>query len=141
MADKKLDLRVISPTTATDKSPYKYQKAVDMVILRCITGDLGILSGRVPCSMVLDTGVLRIFNDDTENHIAIMGGIAHVSDDIVTVLTDSAQTPEEIDIKKVTAEQKESRRLHDEATDLNQKQIFQKDLRRCQVLLDVARAD
>jgi F0F1-type ATP synthase epsilon subunit len=41
--EKKVELRVIAPTMATDKSPYKFQKAVDMVIMRCSTGDMGIL--------------------------------------------------------------------------------------------------
>ncbi|MCL1883361.1 MAG: hypothetical protein FWF81_06400 [Defluviitaleaceae bacterium] len=91
IADKKLDLRVIAPTMATDKSPYKFQKAVDMVIMRCTTGDIGILPGRVPVSMVLDKGTLRIFDEDTEKLMEVSGGIAHVSDDVVTILSESAQ--------------------------------------------------
>jgi hypothetical protein len=30
IAEKKIELRVIAPTMATDKSPYKFQKSVDM---------------------------------------------------------------------------------------------------------------
>lgn len=139
--EKKLELRVIAPTMATGKSPYKFKKTVDMVIMRCTTGDIGILPGRVPCSMVLDTGILRIFDEDSdvkERHMAIMGGVAHVSDNVVTILSDAAQKPSDIDVEKVTAELKEFRRLFDETPDLNQKQIYRKDIQRCQVQLDVA---
>jgi F-type H+-transporting ATPase subunit epsilon len=84
----KLDLRVISPAAATDKSPYKLQASVDMVILRCTTGELGILPGRMPCSMTLGSGPMRILNEGTETRWHVEGGVAHVSGDIVTVLSD-----------------------------------------------------
>lgn len=88
-AEKKLKLRVIESTMTPSKSPYKYENDVDMVILRCATGDLGILPGRVPCTMVLGDGVLRAYQGDVIDRLGVMGGIAHVSDDIVTVLSDT----------------------------------------------------
>ena len=141
MADKKIELRVIAPTMATDKSPYKFRKDVDMVIMRCKTGDMGILPGRVPCSVVLDAGVLRIFDESVgvqERHMAIMGGIAHVGDDIVTILSDSAQKPEEIDVEQVNAAIKDARRRYDETPDLNKKSELCNEIHRYQIRLDVA---
>ena len=137
----KLKLRVIAPTMATDKNPYKVEENVDMVIMRCTTGDMGILPGRVPCSMVLDNGVLRVFDEEKVRRMAILGGIAHVDDDIVTILSDSAQKPEEINAAQVTNELKELRRLHDETADLHEKDAHKKEIRRCQVLLEVAEAE
>ncbi|MCL1864092.1 MAG: ATP synthase F1 subunit epsilon [Defluviitaleaceae bacterium] len=137
--DKKIELRVIAPTMATDKSPYKFSKAVDMVIMRCTTGDIGILPGRMPVSMVLGTGVLRIFDEDAENHMALVGGIAHVSDDVVTILSDVAQKPDEVNVEKVTADLEEFRRLYDETTDFNEKKKYSEETHRCQVLLEVAK--
>ncbi|MCL2455958.1 MAG: ATP synthase F1 subunit epsilon [Defluviitaleaceae bacterium] len=134
---KKIELRVIAPTMATDKSPYKFNAPVDMVIMRCTTGDLGILPGRVPVSMVLGTGILRVLDEENEKHIAIMGGIAHVSDDIVTVLSDAALNPDEIEIEKVQSELKELRSKYEETTDLLEKTNFRDELNRLQVLVDV----
>ena len=90
MADKKLELRVIAPTATESKelAPYKKGVSVDMVIMRCTTGDLGVLPGRMPCSMVLGTGDLRIFDNGNERRVAISGGVASVSNDVVTILTD-----------------------------------------------------
>jgi F-type H+-transporting ATPase subunit epsilon len=138
IAEKKVELRVIAPTSATDKSPYKYQSRVDMAIMRCSTGDMGILPGRVPVSMVLGTGVLRILDGDSERHMAIMGGIAHVSDDIITILSESAQKPDDISIENVNEELKNFRKLYDETTDLNEKDVYRKEIHRCQIQLDVA---
>ncbi|MCL2198117.1 MAG: ATP synthase F1 subunit epsilon [Defluviitaleaceae bacterium] len=140
VVEKKVELRVIAPTSATDKSPYKFNKTVDMVIMRCTTGDMGILPGRVPVSTVLGTGVLRIFDEGAEKHIAIMGGVAHVSDDIITILSDAAQKPEEVNVEKVTADLKEFRRLYEQATDLNEKKKYSDESQRCQVLLEVAKS-
>jgi len=135
---KKIELRVIAPTTATNVSPYKFNEEIDMVIMRCTTGDMGILPGRVPISMVLGTGVLRILDEDSEKHMAIMGGVAHASDNIVTILSDSALSPSEIEVEKVQNELKEFRRKYDEATDISEKNSYREELHRCQVLVDVA---
>jgi len=135
--EKKIELRVIAPTMATDKSPYKFQKLVDMVIMRCTTGDMGILPGRMPVSAVLDAGILRIF-DESESKMVVMGGVAHVSDDIVTILSDAAFKPDEINTEEVTAKMKEFQKLCDETEDYNEKTSYRKDIYRCQIQLDVA---
>ncbi|MCL2223702.1 MAG: ATP synthase F1 subunit epsilon [Defluviitaleaceae bacterium] len=141
VSDKKIELRVIAPTMATDKSPYKFQKSVDMVIMRCTTGDMGILPGRMPVSAVLDSGVLRIFDEEASNQesqMVVLGGVAHVSDDILTILSDAAYKPDEIDTAEVTAKMKEYQRLCDAASDFNEKTAYRKDIHRCQIQLDVA---
>jgi len=138
---KKIELRVIAPTTATTADPYKFNDSIDMVIMRCTTGDMGILAGRVPISMVLGTGVLRIINEDSEKHLAIMGGVAHASDDIVTILSDSALAPNEIEVEKVQAELKELQQKYEEATDISEKNSYRDEMHRCQVLVDVASSE
>jgi len=87
MADKKIELKIISPGEPVDD---RVPTMVDMVIMRCTTGDFGILPGRMPCSMVLGTGILRIMNDGAESRMEISGGVASVSQDVVTILTESA---------------------------------------------------
>ena len=101
MADKKIEVRVIAPKPATDKSTYKYKSQVDMVIMRCTNGDLGVLPGRLPCTMVLDSGIMRIYDEDKESYMAVKGGVANVSNDVVTILSESALWAE--DINKETA--------------------------------------
>ena len=88
MADKKLDLSIISPGNKSDR---QMPTTADMVILRLTSGDLGILPGRMPCSMVLGEGVLRILNDGSETRMNISGGVASVSQDVVTVMTESIE--------------------------------------------------
>ena len=138
MAERKLDLRVISPRTATDKRPYKFHKESDLVIMRCITGDLGILVGRMPCTMVLGSGILRTINDGKEYVMAIIGGVAHVSDDVVTVLTDNALLPNELDQDEINSQISDLQAKIDVTDDLNVKNGLKSDLYDLKIQLEVA---
>jgi len=88
---KKLELRIIAPGMKLEKKP---PELADMVIVHCITGELGILPGRMPCSMVLGKGSLRVRENDVEYRMKIDGGIASVSNDVVTVLSNSVEWAE-----------------------------------------------
>jgi len=137
--DKKVELRVIAPTMSTNRNPYKFNEEVDMVILRCTTGDLGVLPGRLPCSMVLDTGILRIINDDKEKHMAIMGGVAHVNNDIVTILSDSALLPEDIDVEEVKAKIEEEESAIQNTSDFSQKDKHNAKIKEYKVQLELTK--
>jgi F-type H+-transporting ATPase subunit epsilon len=102
MPGKKLRLRIL---TSEDE---KMNEPVDMVIMRCITdtdvtgrkshvGDLGVLPGHMACSAVLGINKFRIQNDGEWREMAVYGGVVNIRDDVVTVLTEKAEWPEEID--------------------------------------------
>ena len=74
LASKKLHLRITTPDNV------KYDEDAEMVIMRCITGDMGILADHEATSAILDYGILRIFNDDEERRMAVFGGIAQVGE-------------------------------------------------------------
>lgn len=81
MTDKKINLNIITP------SGIKFVEKADMVIMRCIDGDLGVLPGHSPVSTVLGGGVLRIINDGLEKKLAVTGGVAEINDRTVNILT------------------------------------------------------
>jgi len=132
MAKEKLRLRVATP----DK--VKYDSDADMVIIRCITGDMGILPKHESCSAILDYGVLRLMNEGEERRMAVFGGIAQIRDDLVTILANDAQWPEDIDLSLVEAErERTSRRILENADDL-QIQKEQVTMRRTFVQIEVS---
>ena len=132
MANNKLRLRVATPEKV------KYDQDVDMVIMRCITGDMGILPNHEAASAILDYGVLRILDGDEERRMAVYGGIAQVRDNIVTILANDAQWPEDIDIAKAEAERERAiRRMQDEKDDL-ELQKEQVKMRRTFVQIEVS---
>jgi len=96
MTKKKIDIYVITPNS-TETEKYKFHGHADMVILRCLTGDMGILPMRVACSAILADGPLRILDETVERIIMIYGGVFHFENDVLTVLTQKALLPSEME--------------------------------------------
>ena len=130
---ERLHLKIITPLRML------YDKDVDMVILRGENGDMGILPGHESRAAVLGYGPLRIFKNGTEeNEVAILGGFAEIFHNRVTVLSDAAEWPDEIDrvraeAAKTRAEQRILQRSAD--TDLQRAELS---LRRALVRIEVS---
>lgn len=73
---------------------------VERVIVRGIEGDLAILKDRAPLITPLAIGKIRIKKDGKERVAAIVNGYLTVEKDKTTIITDSAEWPEEIDVKR-----------------------------------------
>jgi len=132
VAARKLHLRITTPENV------KYDEEAEMVIMRCITGDMGIMADHEATSAILDYGVLRILNNDEERRMAVFGGIAQVGDNKVTILANDAQWPEDIDMAFVEAERDRiARRTQESEDDL----VIQRDqvlMRRTLVQMEVS---
>ena len=111
MALNKFNLRIATPDNV------KYDEDAEMVILRCITGDMGIMANHEATSAILDYGVLRIINGEVERKMAVFGGIAQIGDNKVTILANDAQWPEDIDVAFVEAERERMERRSQESQD------------------------
>lgn len=89
-----MQLRIVTPTGEL------YNDTADMVIMRGKDGDLGVLKGHQPLVTVLDYGILKIKNSDKELNATVFGGFVDVQPTCVTILTDSAEWVENIDINR-----------------------------------------
>ncbi len=79
-------------------------------------GEFGVLPGHVPFLSVLFPGRLRFKTEESgENTLIIHGGLADVKDDIISILTDQSENPEEVD---VAAARKDSETLQKELDEL-----------------------
>jgi len=88
-----------------------------MVIMRCLDGDMGILPGHAPYLCVLDIGILRVLIRDRERRLAVFGGIAEVQPDGITILTDEAHWPADIDKDRAEEAREHLERVIQERTD------------------------
>ncbi|MFV0520314.1 MAG: ATP synthase F1 subunit epsilon [Lachnospirales bacterium] len=114
MAEKKLNLRLVSPTRLV------YSADVDMVILRSVAGDIGVLHGHENLTTVLGEGLLRIFIGETEEVISVLGGFCEVTKEGVTILSDAAELPSEIDEDRAKqAKERAENRLKNPSSDLD----------------------
>ena len=121
-SDNKINLTITTPRGV------KFIEKADMVIMRCIDGDLGVLPGHAPVSTELGDGILRIFNNGVEKKLALFGGAAEIEDTTVNIFSTIAQHPDEIDLERAERDRKEV-----EATILEESEEHQ--IRRLQVLL------
>jgi F-type H+-transporting ATPase subunit epsilon len=97
MADNKIRLRIVTPVKQM------YDNEVDMVIMRAGTGEMGVLHGHQPLTTTLGYGILHIKNDNKELKATLFGGFADVQPDCVTILSDAAEWPDEIDTERAEA--------------------------------------
>jgi F-type H+-transporting ATPase subunit epsilon len=89
-----LNLEIITPERLV------VQEEVDMVEAKGELGEFGILPGHIKFLSAIDIGEIRYFKGDKAKHIATSGGFAEVVEDKVTILVETAELAEEIDIER-----------------------------------------
>ncbi|OLS01830.1 ATP synthase F1 subunit epsilon [Tissierella creatinophila] len=77
-----------------------FNEDIDSIIVRGIEGDLAILKGRTPIVTPLKIGKIRIFQNGTERVASVTEGYVTAIEDNITIVTDAAEWPEEIDINR-----------------------------------------
>ncbi|WP_315121821.1 ATP synthase F1 subunit epsilon [uncultured Clostridium sp.] len=87
-----------------------FDEEVDMAILRCVNGDIGILKGHAPLISLIGIGKLRIKQNGKIKEAAIAGGYVEVNKEDTLIVCDAIEWPNEIDIERV----KEAKRRAEE---------------------------
>ncbi|MGX9133152.1 F0F1 ATP synthase subunit epsilon [Rummeliibacillus sp. JY-2-4R] len=77
-----------------------YDSEVSMVIVKTVTGEMGILPGHIPTVAPLAVSAVRIKKENSADVVAISGGFVEIRPDKVTILTPSAEIAEDIDIAR-----------------------------------------
>ena len=100
-----------------------YSDDVDMVIAPGTEGQLGILPNHAPLMTMLEPGELLIKQGDSEFCMVVSGGFMEVRPDQVTVLADTAERAEEIDVSRAEeARRRAAEKLEHPATGINLEQ-------------------
>jgi F-type H+-transporting ATPase subunit epsilon len=76
---------------------------VDSVTVPTLTGEAGIFPSHAPLVSALKPGILSYAQKGNSERLAVSGGFIEVSRDVVSVLVDSAETSEEIDVSAARA--------------------------------------
>lgn len=96
MADK-LKLEMVTP--------YKrvLSQEVDEVTAPGLLGELGLLPGHTPLLTTMRVGELTYLQDGQRFHVAVNWGYLEVENDTVTVLAETAEKADEIDLERAKA--------------------------------------
>ncbi len=97
-----------------------YDDEVEMTIVRTTEGDLGIMKNHMLMVAPLNIGKVRIKKDGQYKDAAISEGFVQVQSDYTRIITDTAEWPEEIDVKRAEeAKERAERRLASKQSDLD----------------------
>ena len=86
-------------------TPYKriLSEEVDELSAPGTLGDLGILPGHTPLLTTLKVGELTYKKDGETVHVAVNWGYVEVEEDTVTVLVETAELADQIDLERAKA--------------------------------------
>ncbi len=115
-----------------------YEGEADMVVCRTSDGEIAFLPGHVPFVGALGIAKVRILlPGQGEVAAAVHGGFVEVSHDTVTILSDVAELPEQIDVVRAqTAKERADQEVAADADD----EAAQAALARAELRLEVAGA-
>lgn len=91
---EEMKLRVITP----DKQFYTGD--VTMVELTTTEGNIGVYPNHIPLTAVVAPGVLKIHEGAEVKEASLMSGFITIMPDVVTIMAEIAEWPDEIDFKR-----------------------------------------
>ncbi len=94
MAEKTFNLQIISPTRIF------FDGDATMVEMKTTEGEIGVLAGHIPLTAILEPGVLKIHQEDGIKEAALHDGFVEIQKSKVTVLAESCEWPDEIDVER-----------------------------------------
>ena len=118
-----------------------YSGDARIVVAKGVEGDLGILPNHMPLVTPLKIAPVQVKKaDDSSDFIAVSGGFLEVRKDKITILAQSAELPEDIDVNRAeAAKERAERRLAETGKDESDFKRAQLSLQRAMVRLQVAK--
>ena len=98
---KPFPLKIVTP------DGLQFEGQAEELIVRTITGDMGILAGHISCVAPLGMGQATVVIDGEKRYAACIGGMVVIASDEVKLVPTTFEWAETIDVKR--AEASESR--------------------------------
>lgn len=118
-----------------------YSGDADIVVVPGSLGEMGILPNHSPLLSTLKFGVIKVRSKGEEKVFTVAGGIVEVQPDQVTILADSAENIDEIDVTRAEEARKRAEELLQRAIpqDTDTYLSLQAALKRSNLRLDTVR--
>ena len=105
-----IQLEIVTPDKAV------VSEEVKIVMAPGSLGEFGVLIGHTPFLTTLKTGIIRYTDaQGTERYVFVNGGFAEALPDKVTVLAESAERREDVDLDRAKAAQERAEKRLEEA--------------------------
>ena len=90
-------LRIITPDRVF------YENQIKMVEFNTTEGEIGVLPGHIPLTVIIKPGILNITEGEGDKEAALHAGFAEILPEQVTILAEIIEWPEEIDEERAEA--------------------------------------
>lgn len=90
-------LRIITPERVF------YEGPVEMVEFNTTEGEIGVLPGHIPLTVIVKPGILTITEAEGEKKAALHAGFAEILPESITILAEIIEWPGEIDENRAEA--------------------------------------
>ncbi len=88
---KGYQLRIVTPERVF------YEGEVEMVEFNTTEGQIGVLPGHIPMTVIVKPGILTITEAEETKEAALHAGFAEILPDKITILAEIVEWPDEID--------------------------------------------
>ena len=95
-------LRIITPDRVF------YEGTADMIEFNTTEGEIGVLPGHIPMTVIIKPGVLTITEKDEVKEAALHSGFVEILPDRMTILAEVVEWPGEIDLERAEAAKRKS---------------------------------
>ena len=107
-AENKIKFKIVTPERTV------FEDQIDQVTLPTQDGEITVLPNHIPLISVLTPGELVAKKDGEEIAMAVSGGMVEVRKNELTILADTAERAEEIDVKRAEEARGRAEKLKDE---------------------------
>ncbi|NOY76600.1 MAG: F0F1 ATP synthase subunit epsilon [Calditrichaeota bacterium] len=112
--DKKFTLEILTPVRIVYSGDATYLRAPG------IEGSFGVLANHIPFLTALDIGEIEVEIGNKKRFFATSGGFVEVLNNTVSVLAETAEPAEEIDVQRAKqAKERAERRLREHSANIN----------------------
>ena len=98
MAEMSFKLTIVEPDGVF------YEGEIDMLEFNTTEGEIGVLPGHIPMTVIIKPGIMTIYETGKEEkNAAVHAGFAEILQDKVTILAEVVEWPDEIDVSRAEA--------------------------------------
>ncbi|MBQ2461564.1 MAG: ATP synthase F1 subunit epsilon [Clostridia bacterium] len=92
----------------------QFDGEAEELVVRTISGDMGIMAGHINCVTALGMGKALIVSDGKKREAACIGGILSVIDGKVSLVPTTFEWADAIDVKRAEAAEEKARKMLDD---------------------------
>jgi len=129
----KTRLRIITPARQI------FDKEVDSISIRTPYGELGILPGHAPMVCLLVDSMVDIKDGSHLIKASVMSGFAEISQNLVVIVSDVAEWPDEIDEERAQDAFDRAKRTIESGTAADAILAAKRDMHRAKIRLEVSK--